>query len=175
MNRDNDYWTFLKTCSFDDAVKKSVENNFGSAPDSPSAQWYAIREIEALETRFKAGDKFSLLEAIYTCAVRSIPLPDWVERSYIASYRKILKFEAKSLDAAFDIEWKKNINLAAKRKRRKTAHHIYTEIKKMSANGRSVTDELFDEVGAKFNIGRTLAKEYYAYMTERLEKDVAAS
>lgn len=164
---DKEYWDFLNSCSIIEAHEYDMECYGESAlgkPNSAVNQWSAIREIESCRVRYESGDDLSLLDAIFKCAMSSICMPNWVELAYIKRYRNILHFKAKTLDEAFGKPFKKGVNLNALRKRNEKAVGVWLEIRNASKMGESIDDELFEKIGEKFNIGRTLAKEYYSYM-----------
>jgi hypothetical protein len=130
----------------------------------PLCEWQTLHELLELESQFRAGDKGALLHAIYKCSLDGLPLPEWVATAYGRAYRRILACEAKSLDEAFGSPFPKGHHVAAARRRRELRPAIYLRIKAM-LDGESpppVDDELFEQVGAEFNVGKTVcAKLYY--------------
>jgi hypothetical protein len=163
--KDARYWVSLKTCSFVDVYDHDygLIKNEGDVEWLKVGDWEAVRQIEALRIQYDNGDTLALLDAISWCARSDAPMPNWVKNNYTDSYAKILRGDVKTLDEAFGRPISKGANLNALKKKRKLALEIWSYIKIASENGRAIDDELFEEAGKEFNIGKTLAGEYYAH------------
>jgi hypothetical protein len=161
--KDAHYWAILRKCSLSDAHDHDTEW-LKSGKDIYGLwlpNWYAIRELEALKDKFNSGENSALLDAIFICARGIIPLPDWVADNYVERYKKILKFEVRTLDDAFGSPLDKGANLNALNKKKNIALNIWSSVLIAAESGTAIDDELFEEVGKKYNVGKTLAKEYY--------------
>lgn len=120
-------------------------------------------DLKEQRKRYEAGDDASLLDAIRICAIHGLQLPAWCAQEYLNKYRKVIHFKARSWDEAFGAAHPKNINLAAHEKKRRLSIAVWLEIRGIrDANPQKAIDaELFEKVGKKFHIGKTLTEEYY--------------
>lgn len=132
-------------------------------PDSPLFQWVTHQELIALGQAFEAGDKWSLMLAIRKCANHDMPLPEWARSAYIAAFDTVLNARSKSWDEVFGMPYPKGQHLAAIRKKRTLRYAVCNEIKtiRKMEPGTAIDEGLFERVGSKFNIGKTLAADLY--------------
>lgn len=119
--------------------------------------------FEKFEKRFKEGDTFALMEALATGLGLRVRMPEWVRDEYLEVYQKVSSYEVASWDDVLGRRVPIGKHLTAARKRNKLCGEIFINVMMIKAEGENVpTDErLFAEVGAKFNIGKTLASEYF--------------
>lgn len=75
----------------------------------------------------------------------------------------MLNCREKSWDVVFGAPFPKGANIRARRKKRTLMFAVLNEVRRIrdSDPERTIDAHLFEEVGAKFNIGKTLADEYY--------------
>ena len=119
---------------------------------------------------YEDGEKDMLLMALkLSCELKESPIPQGVAQRVRENLIKWLELEVKSLDEAFQVEKKKNFRLGAERKKHNMALKIYSSIVKSSKAGEGIDDDLFDEVGSEYGIGKTLAKDYYYEQKNRIE------
>lgn len=134
-----------------------------NSPTAPLFQWVALHELEQLRAQYEQGEKFTLMLAIRKCANHDLIMPRWVGAGYIAAFDTILNYRSKDWNEVFGNPIPKGANLAAKKKKRDFEFAVFNEIvsiRKFNPN-RAIDVSLFEEVGKKFNIGKTLAEEYY--------------
>ena len=126
------------------------------------------------EERETGEDKYWVLTAIKICADSHLPLPDWVATAYSEAYDKIKNAEAKSWDSVFGHPYPKGAHLSALRKRVENAMPVWKEVNsKLKKQPDTAIDEyLFEIVGKKFGVGKTLASEYYYFMENARKVDV---
>jgi hypothetical protein len=130
-------------------------------PRLPISRLDARDFIEAQRLLFEGGDKMALMAAIRRCANCEMVLPPWVARAFIASYDQVLWCRTDSWDVAFGSPYKKGTKLPERKRRRELGPAVYLAVEKAIAAGRATDDNLFDEVGEKLGIGKTLASELY--------------
>ena len=106
----------------------------------------------------------AVLEAISLCMLNNLPPPKWLARAFLSAYRKVTtQFQAKSLDYVFGKQLLKRTQLNAERKKRNLRFQVYHKISEIKASDPKtrIDGALFERVGEEFNIGRTLAFEFY--------------
>jgi hypothetical protein len=158
-----------KNLSLDEANaehEKFLANNPNMSyadPSLPLFQWAALNDLEHMKEVFEKGDSYLLMTAIRVCACHSLPLPNWAASAYIKAYDSVNNARDKSWDSVFGLPYKKGTHLSAIRKKRVTKVKVWIEIKDiLKKNPKTAIDEaLFESVGKKNNIGKTLASEYY--------------
>lgn len=140
-----------------------------SDPTGPFGQWCGLNMLEEQRQLFENGDRFALMLAIRVCANHDLPLPEWVSRAYIRAFDRVLNYHSKSWDEVFGNPVPKGVHLSALRKRRKLMFGVFNRVHGLlSASPDMPIDEaLFEKVGKEFNIGHSLASEYY-YAAKRL-------
>jgi hypothetical protein len=155
--------------SFEEAVKLSVNVN---DPNNPIYQWSDAQEIIKQKVLIDGGDGFAVLACIRKCVTRGLVAPDWLAYAFNSRYDSVLNFRAKSWDdpIAFGSPYKKGTNINARRKKRMSMYAVYNEINRiLRENPETPIDSgLFEIVGNKFFIGKTLASEYYYEAKSRL-------
>ncbi|MHC2373375.1 hypothetical protein ACVIQT_008023 [Bradyrhizobium diazoefficiens] len=119
--------------------------------------------LEVYKAAFKRGQRISLFHAINHCARHGLALPGWAAKAFIDGYRKIRDFKAASLDDAFGKPFPKGLHVGRAAFRKKHQLDVYVAIRHLhTKQGRPIDDALFEEVGKRFGIGRTVCKELYA-------------
>lgn len=158
----NSEWTFEQAKAEQDKVIAANPERW-SDPETPLFQWLALKQLDEYKESFLAGDRFLLMLAIRKCAQCGLPLPEWVSRAYIKAFDSVLNARVKSWDEAFSPPYKKGANLAALRKKRELEFGVWNEIRGIidQEPETKVDTALFEKVGARFNIGKTLCSEYY--------------
>ncbi|RFC31110.1 MAG: hypothetical protein DID91_2727704424 [Candidatus Nitrotoga sp. MKT] len=159
----NTNWTLQEAYTANEAaLVESPERSFAD-PTLPLYQWAALHELEHLRTRHEQGEKFALMLAIRKCANHDLIMPPWVVAGYIAAFDTILNYRSKDWNEVFGSPIPKGAHLAALRKQRKLEFAVFNEIvriRKCSLD-QAIDAGLFESVGKQFNIGKTLAEEYY--------------
>jgi hypothetical protein len=149
------------TSTFEDAAALSEGAN---SPTSPLSQWFAAQKINKLE-HVDDLDGFAVLGAIRECITSGLVAPEWLAYAFNSRYNSVLSCRAKSWDdpKAFGLPYKKGTNIASLRKKRMLMFAVWNEIiliKKMNPDT-PIDDGLFESVGKKFALGKTLCSEYY--------------
>jgi hypothetical protein len=118
---------------------------------------------EAQQQVRKTGSGRAVLDAVATCALHDLVMPDWLAVEFLRRYRGATHYTAKSWDdlRAFGPPHAKNTNLAARRKALLKRLAVFNDVRALHAKGRSIEKALFAEVGGKHCIGATLAEELY--------------
>ena len=129
--------------------------------------------FEACGEDYKQGNKWALMQVIWVCAQKKIPLPEWATKEYILAYETAQSGKARSWDDLFDRPYPKGTHLNAVYKKHKTLWPLFWYVRKfLEENPNTPIDDcLFETVGQKFNIGKTLASEYYYEARECHKKE----
>jgi hypothetical protein len=130
--------------------------------NQPIYEWHTARHLLELRARFEAGDKGVILRAVAECARMDKVMPEWLVQAFLTAWRDVIHYKAKSWDEVFGRAHPKGMNLRAARKKWTLKYAVQNAVNEESKKGRSINDELFAEIGKRFNIGVTLAKEYNA-------------
>jgi hypothetical protein len=166
--------TQLYVWSFEDALKAQEEatTKDPNIARGPFHRWLGAQELKDLFELYKSGNKDAIIEAIYVCSLNSLPIPRWCEYAYLAAYRKVRHYKAKSWDDVFGHPHKKRTHLEAKRQEREKSFPVYQRIRQIKRENPSIPIDglLFEEVGQQFNIGKTLTEEYYYKWKKRIER-----
>lgn len=118
------------------------------------------------------GDGALILEAIYLCSLRDLPLPGWVQKAYLSAYRKVRQYEAGSWDEIFGKPHPKGTHLEAKRERWEKQERVYFRVKEILRNEPKtpIDAALFERVGRELGIGsKTKTEQIYYEMKKRQE------
>jgi hypothetical protein len=159
----NPNWTFEEAIAEHDKEIAANPEKWND-PTTPLFQWCALQRLEIYRENFQNGNKYSLMLAIRICANHDLILPDWVSKAYITAFDGVQNYRNKSWDEVFGAPNKKGTNLNASRKKRELKLAVLLEVRRIyfSQLPRPAIDILmYEEVGKKFNIGKTLAAEYY--------------
>lgn len=136
----------------------------------PLYQWIGMQELQQIENAYHDGTKAAVLEAIYTCSLNSLPIPEWCEIAYLKCFRAVRQYRAKSWDDVFGKPHPTGAHLAAKQEKREKQYLVYKRVKELSES-KPLGGELFEAVGREFAIGgKTKVSEYY-YEIENSIKD----
>lgn len=159
----NPNWTFEEALAEHERVLALDPSRSYADPTLPFLQWAALQDLKQSEEKFNKGDGWALMRAICACARCSLPLPDWAAKAYLRAYYKVVGCEEKSWDAVFGEPYPKGTNLNALKKKRELKFEVFNTIIDAVKRdpGTAIDSQLFEDVGKKFNIGKTLAEEYY--------------
>lgn len=131
-------------------------------PANAFGQWHGHQRLLECRERFRAGEKFALMQALRICANHDLPMPEWLSIAYISAFDKILNHKSKSWDEVLGPAIPKGKHLASLRKERQFGLSVALEVRcRHKQQGLNIDPEMFEAVGKKFNIGKTLASDYY--------------
>lgn len=140
-------------------------SSYGTHPEAPVFQYFAVRKCLAMKASIEAGDGFATLEAVYICGNAGLKMPLWLSHVFNRKYMAVVSYLALSWDApeSFGRPYPKGTNKGARAKKRRLAIQVYQEVKRLLRErpGAAVGKSLFDEVGSRLGLGATLAEEYY--------------
>lgn len=158
----NKDWTFEEAWAAHEAAM-AESPKLSDGPTLPLYQWSALHELERLRARYEQGEKFALMSAIRKCANHDLIMPRWVVAGYIRAFDTIVNYRSKDWNEVFGRPIPKGANLAALRKKRSLKFAVLREIVDIRARDpdRAIDAGLFECVGKQFDIGKTLAEEYY--------------
>lgn len=159
VNKD---WSLEEAINADEAALKADPSRSNADPTLPFYQWHALHQLDIYAELYKE-DKYFLMTAIRTCATHDLPLPEWAAEAYSTAYDAVNNAREKSWDKVFGNPYPKGAQLAAIRKKRMLSIGVLNEVTSMLKMNPdlNIDDCLFETVGKKFNIGKTLANEYY--------------
>lgn len=132
-----------------------------SSRTCPISKWDALQRIENCHKHFTEGDQGALMAALRVCACHEIAMPDWLATAYIKAYDQVLTCREKSWDVVFGAPFPKGANIRARRKKRTLMFGVFNTVNDAILRGQTIDPVLFESVGKKFNLGKTLAEEYY--------------
>lgn len=146
----------------------------GGKVRGPFFEWVALHELDELEKRFDAGDRWALMLGIRKCANFDLVMPEWLACAYIKAFDTVNNHRVKSWDDVFGPPLTKGAQLSARRKKREKSVHVWNEVQshllaeqvwnektRQWESARPIDDELFTKVGEKLGLGLTLTKTYY--------------
>jgi hypothetical protein len=116
--------------------------------------------------RFEAGDKGALLEVISICAESKWRIPPWASLAFSEICQRAWSGEVKSWDDVFGVPWGDDKRQQRAIRTESKAPHVWVRIKKLRGEGASITNELFDRVGAEFGLSRSVVSRLYYELEE---------
>jgi hypothetical protein len=169
-NKEFDPWK----SSYEEAIKLQEDLGNPIRPQAPIFQKSAADHIQSRKEQIKEGDGFEVLSCIRWCINHGLVAPIWLCKEFNKRYDSVLNLKAKSWDdpLAFGKPYKKNFNLNAAHKKKYKKFGVYIEIKRqLNCNPKPpIDDHLFEIVGKQFDIGKTLAKEFYYEVENDFDK-----
>lgn len=166
----------LYSWTFEDAWKAHEEWEIKYGPNivgrGPFFRWVGAQELKELYDLYQTKKNGAILEALHICSLNSLPIPRWCEMAYLAAYRKVRQYKAKSWDDVFGRPHPKNMKIDAKRDEREKGFKIYHHAKKALENDPSIAVDrsFFGKIGKDFGVGDSLAEKYYYEWKKRLNK-----
>ena len=145
----------------EDWAKRYGPNKVGRGP---FFRWVGVQELRELYDIYRTGDSGAITEALFVCALNSLPIPRWCEVAYLEAYRKVRHYKAKSWDDVFGHPHQKGAHLGAKRQEREKGILVYNRIRQIKEDNPStpIDGYLFETIGKEFAIGgKTLTEGYY--------------
>jgi len=151
---------------FEELLRESNKLNKSGAfvlndPLLPISKYLGKKKLDVFERRFNNGDKLNLLHALSTCLTHELTMPDWVKKSFIEAHKKIVTLEVNKLEDVFGSTKQKGKHAAAIRKKMKLSKLVFFEVGVAVRDGKAVDIALFEEIGNKLGLGKTLVSEYY--------------
>jgi hypothetical protein len=136
-------------------------------------------QLEELKQRFLDGGQeahefepvgsSSLMEAIAVCGSADIPLPRWAADAFSKAIRRVFSAEIATWDEAFGRPWPKRTDFSALRRHMGMMQEIFLRVRTLHEDGdRAIDEELFEDVGKEFKIGRSLCSKLYYQEKRRL-------
>jgi hypothetical protein len=164
----------LYAWDFDDALRAQEEwESRNIQGRGPLWRWTGAQELTELfaQYRIKKNAAF-IIEALHVCSLNSLPIPRWCEMAFLAAYRKVRQYKAKSWDDVFGKPHPKNVKLCAKADEREKSLRVVQRVKQILTNNpaRAIDRSLFGEAGKDFGIGDSLAEKYYYKWGKRFLK-----
>jgi hypothetical protein len=119
--------------------------------------------LERLRQKFIDGDKAALLEAMYYWMwnYEHDSMPRWLFNHFLNAYEAVRQAQAKSWDDVFGEPWPKGRHVESLGYRYRISHPLYELVERAREAGTPVDDRLFEEVGAQFDVKKTIAKQIY--------------
>jgi len=163
--------------SIEDAIKAQDEWEARYGPHvvgrGPLFRWVGTQELKELYDIYRAGKPHAILDALHVCSLNSLPIPRWCEMAYLAAYRKVRQYKAKSWDDVFGRPHPTGTHIKTKRQEREFSLRVYYEVERIKRKDPAVAIDgfLFESIGKKFGIGgKTLTEEYYYKEKNRRKK-----
>lgn len=102
--------------------------------------------LKFYETEYNNGDVVSLFKAYEFCVTFKLDMPEWVTKTILISFQKIINFEVRTLDEAFGFKRKKWLQIKNERNWRDNAFDIYRFVLNWERQGKSIN---FAEIAKK--------------------------
>lgn len=144
-----------------------------------------MRELVALDVeeqlsefreKVERGDGRTILTCLVMCLSGEVKIPDWLIAAFIDAYFRALDGSVRSWDEVFGRPHKKGMHPASIRKFKTKSPAVWLEVNQAYTHeGRAIDEGLFEEVGRKYGLGKTLAAEYYYAFKKKAEEVVAES
>jgi hypothetical protein len=119
------------------------------------------------QTRFRRGEKHSLISALRWCIVSRRALPSWVSKELWHACELFYEGQLQSWEDVFGKPFPGKRRKGASTRRKDL--EVWVRVVERRAEGANVDDLLFEEVGKEFGFGATTAKNLY-YRRQRLSK-----
>jgi hypothetical protein len=103
-----------------------------------------------LKRDFEAGNKSTLLYAIYACLEMKRPIPEWLRAAFVNAYEAAERFQIRSWDEVFDRAAPKGLHLEAERKDEKLRWKIIARVRELKAV-RAIDNLLFEDIGRELD------------------------
>jgi hypothetical protein len=136
-------------------------------PTPPAKRWargmgkLTDLAIENCRRRFEAGDPKALLEALDFCARSGGAMPLWLREALVARLDPWFRYQAKTLDQAFDVERKRE-RISNRKKRLSLQPRVAWLVIRLHREEKLPIDEaLFERVGKTFGISMGTARAIY--------------
>lgn len=159
-------WEASENWSEEEAVKQHEQWLADGKPDSrsrgPYETWCGLKNLARLQLKYEAGEKGAILEAVACCALNDLEMPQWLAWGFLKAYRAVRHFEAGKWDDIFGPAHPKGTRLEARKNKRQRELLVFQYMQSILAAepDTKIDAGLFERVGPKFGIGKTLADEY---------------
>lgn len=118
-------------------------------------------DLDEYRRKFDDGDKSSIMKAVKLCFKYERLPPQWAREAFLSAIEKIDNFDVNSWDKVFGTPYPKGKHLNSIKKKQRLIHGVWLSVRMAYKNGASIDEGLFECIGSKFGIGKTLASEYY--------------
>lgn len=154
----------LEAWSVQDAIEAEREHRAAggeiASRTGPLYQWQAWCEtLPILRERYETGDSKALLRALDVCAYAGLPMPAWCRHAYQDSFRKLVRYDCRSLDEAFGYDLK-GVNLVRAQERFRKSYVVALGVRLRVLDGETVEDAL-RAVADEFSVSFSRAREWY--------------
>jgi ribulose 1,5-bisphosphate carboxylase large subunit-like protein len=150
------------TATFQDAEALQKK---GTGSRGPLFQQVAAQTVLAMRARIEANDGLAVLEAVATCALHDLVMPDWLAREYLRRWRLVTHASMASWDDAFGAPWPKGIkrsHLARKRQRDLAKHIVFNAVTQfVMMHPDSPLDPEWDRIACEAGVSKSLAQDLY--------------
>jgi len=166
----------LYSWTHDDAwqAQEEWEKRYGPniAGRGPFFRWIGATELKTIYEKYRTGNCSAIMEALSICSLNSLPIPQWCEKAFLVSYRKVKFYKAKSWDDVFGRPHPKGMHVEAKRQELEKSYLIYRRIEQIKKEEphTAIDGALFERVGKEFGVGGKTLTEGYYYRELRLHK-----
>lgn len=118
-------------------------------------------ELEARRQDLEGGDQLALLDAIAICAKHGLPMPAWASQAFLAAHDRVVNQERDGWKDVFGTPLKRSQYLLKKRKRTRDFAQVMVSLMLAREEGRPIGTDLFDEIGDKFGLSKTVVSDIY--------------
>jgi hypothetical protein len=149
-------------------MSKPAKRAPSEARDAEARERIQAHALAELQAKHEAGDPLALLRALEIVLTFQRPAPEWVARAFAEGLRRFERFESATLDHAFGIKRETRANTVARlRKRHTKGFAVACAFAEAERAGRSLNDELADEIAERFAMS---AREAWSYWHEAADE-----
>lgn len=127
------------------------------------------RNFSRLQAGFEAGDNTCALHAVAFAWYFKVAVPDWALAHVARGIRDWSSCETRTLDEALGVERPAGFRLDAAKRQYMHGGAILVGVNRLLEH-QAYSDEVFEEIGAEWGIGKTAAKQIYHAELSYLEE-----
>ena len=153
-------WTLEDAQAAQDVWDNKAHSEYAAGP---LFRWIEAQHLLELgKTYLETKDHGLILEGLFSCSMRDLPIPKWCSMGFVKRYRHVRHFNAKSWDDAFGQPHPKHSQLLTLKERREKGFIIYNRVRERHQAGEPIDGALFESVGRELAIGsKTKTEEIY--------------
>jgi hypothetical protein len=122
--------------------------------------------LNKAQRAFDAGNKNAVLRAIQWAILQNVAVPPWAANHFNEAVEAWFEMKYRSFDEALGLsKVPEGTKIKAQRKKLDIAVGVWCRVMERHDGGRGepIVNDLFEEVGKEFRIGRTTAAKYYSW------------
>jgi hypothetical protein len=138
--------------------------------DQPEDSFFLTELKKCEEALLRTNDQIHVLHAIAVCATSGQVIPEWATKQFLKSYYAIVNRRAASWDDVFGRPLEKRQRLETARRHRLLGIQVKMQVQFLRDKGEPLDEYLFEGVGNKLGIGKTLVSQLWYGKPKRLPR-----